>query len=42
MSQTNGYILIDEKVTKINKGDNVKVNLLPGFSFSSDNPIDFL
>ena len=42
MTKSNGYIFIPEKVTNIRKGDNVKVNLLPGFSFTSENPIDFL
>ena len=42
MTNANGYIFIPEKITNIRKGDNVKVNLLPGFSFTSENPIDFL
>lgn len=42
MTKANGYIFIPEKVTNIRKGDNVKVNLLSGFSFTSENPIDFL
>ncbi|MFB5599929.1 MAG: molybdopterin molybdotransferase MoeA [Nitrososphaeraceae archaeon] len=42
MTRANGYIFVQENITNINKGENVKVNLLPGFSFSSGNPIDFL
>src|SRR5215213_5559736 len=42
MTRANGYVIVSEKVTKIDKENNVQVNLLPGFSFPSSNPIDFL
>lgn len=42
MTRANGYVLVSEKITKIEKENNVQVNLLPGFSFASSNPIDFL
>jgi molybdopterin molybdotransferase len=41
MTRANGYVLVSEKITKIEKENNVQVNLLPGFSFASSNPIDF-
>jgi molybdopterin molybdotransferase len=42
LTRANGYVLVSEKITNIEKGNNVQVNLLPGFSFPSSNPIDFL
>jgi molybdopterin molybdotransferase len=33
---SNGYIIISEDVININKGEKVKVNLLPGFSYIKD------
>ena len=42
MTRANGYVIVSEKITKIEKENNVQVNLLPGFSFASSNPIDFL
>ena len=41
MTRANGYVLVSEKITKIEKENKVQVNLLPGFSFASSNPIDF-
>jgi molybdopterin molybdotransferase len=34
--KSNGYIVIDEEVTNIDVGQKVKVNLLPGFSYTKD------
>jgi molybdopterin biosynthesis enzyme len=34
--KSNGYIVIDEEVTNIDAGQKVKVNLLPGFSYTKD------
>ena len=42
LTRANGYVLVSEKITNIEKGNNVQVNLLPGFSFPSSNPMDFL
>ena len=42
MTRANGYVIVPEKITNIEKENNVQVNLLPGFSFASSNPIDFL
>ncbi|MGZ8891026.1 MAG: hypothetical protein ACXW0J_06460, partial [Nitrososphaeraceae archaeon] len=42
LTRANGYVLVSEKITNIEKGNNVQVNLLPGFSFASSNPMDFL
>ncbi|MGI0051467.1 MAG: hypothetical protein ACRD8K_06985, partial [Nitrososphaeraceae archaeon] len=38
----NGYVMIPEKITSIQKGSEIQVNLLSGFSFASRNPIDFI
>ena len=42
LTRANGYVLVSEKITNIEKGNNIQVNLLPGFSFASSNPMDFL
>ncbi|MGE3859777.1 MAG: hypothetical protein AB7F53_07280, partial [Nitrososphaeraceae archaeon] len=42
MTKANGYVIIPEKVTRIEKGSEIQVNLLSGFSFVSRNPIDFM
>ena len=42
LTRSNGYILVPEKITQIKKGENVRINLLPGLSFSSGNPADFM
>ena len=42
MTKANGYIIIPEKITKIEKGSEIPINLLSGFSFASTNPIDFI
>jgi len=41
MTKANGYVIIPEKITSIEKGTEIRVNLLSGFSFASTNPIDF-
>jgi molybdopterin molybdotransferase len=42
MTKANGYVMIPEKITSIEKGSEIQVNLLSGFSFASGNPIDFI
>lgn len=42
MTRANGYVMIPEKITSIEKGSEIQVNLLSGFSFASRNPIDFI
>lgn len=34
--KSNGYVIIPEKVTDINAGEKIEVNLLPGFSYIKD------
>lgn len=41
LTQTNGFILVPERVTTLKKGQNVKINVFPDLSFSSDSPIEF-
>jgi len=41
LTSTNGFILVPERSTMIEKRQKVKVNVLPGLSFSSGNPIEF-
>jgi len=42
MTRANGYVIVPEKITSIEKGNDIQVNLLSGFSFASSNPIDFM
>ncbi|HSF00829.1 MAG TPA: molybdopterin molybdotransferase MoeA [Nitrososphaeraceae archaeon] len=42
MTRANGYVIVPEKITNIQKGSDIQVNLLSGFSFASGNPIDFV
>ena len=42
MTRANGYVIVPEKITNIEKGNDIQVNLLSGFSFASGNPIDFV
>jgi molybdenum cofactor synthesis domain-containing protein len=42
MTKANGYVMIPEKITSIEKGNEIQVNLLSGFSFASRNPIDLI
>jgi len=40
LTGTNGFILVPERLTMLKKGQEVKINILPGLSFSSGNPIE--
>jgi molybdopterin molybdotransferase len=42
LTKSNGFILIPERITTLKKGQQVKISILPGLSFSSSNPIDYL
>jgi len=42
MTRANGYVIVPEKITNIEKQNEVQVNLLSGFSFPSSNPIDLV
>jgi len=42
ITKANGYVVIPENITSIEKGSNIQVNLLSGFSFASTNPLDFI
>jgi molybdenum cofactor synthesis domain-containing protein len=37
----NGFILVPESLTMLKRGQKVKINIFPGLSFSSGNPIEF-
>jgi molybdenum cofactor synthesis domain-containing protein len=41
LTGTNGFILVPESLTMIKRGQKVKINIFPGLSFSSGNPIEF-
>ena len=41
LTRTNGFILVPESLTTLKKGQKVKVNTIPGLSFSSGDPIEF-
>jgi molybdenum cofactor synthesis domain-containing protein len=41
LTGSNGFILVPERSTMLKKGQKVKINTLPGLSFSSGNPIEF-
>jgi molybdenum cofactor synthesis domain-containing protein len=41
LTGTNGYVLVSERLTMLKRGQQVKINMLPGLSFSSDNPLEF-
>jgi molybdopterin biosynthesis enzyme len=36
LTKSNGYIIVDEKTTHIKAGEKVKVQLLPGLSYTND------
>jgi len=38
LTGTNGFILVPERLTMLKRGQKVKINILPGLSFSSANP----
>jgi molybdopterin biosynthesis enzyme len=42
MTRANGYVIVPEKITTIEKENEVQVNLFSGFSFPSCNPIDLV
>jgi molybdopterin biosynthesis enzyme len=42
LTKSNGFVLIPERITALKKGQQVKISILPGLSFSSGNPIDYL
>ena len=41
LTGTNGLILVPERLTMLKSGQKVKINIFPGLSFSSGNPIEF-
>jgi molybdenum cofactor synthesis domain-containing protein len=41
LTETNGFILVPERLTMLKRGQQVKINILPGLSFSSCNPIEY-
>lgn len=41
LTGTNGFILVPESLTMLKRGQKVKINIFPGLSFSSGNPIEF-
>jgi len=41
LTGTNGFILVPERLTMLKRGQKVKINIFPGLSFSSGNPIEF-
>jgi len=41
LTETNGFILVSERLIKLNRGQKVKINIFPGLSFSSGNSIEF-
>ena len=41
LTGSNGFILVPERSTMLKKGQEVKINIFPGLSFSSANPIEF-
>ena len=41
LTGSNGFILVPERSTMLKRGQKVKVNIFPGLSFSSGNPVEF-
>ncbi len=41
LTRTNGFILVPGPIRMLKRGQQVKINILPGLSFSSGNPIEF-
>jgi molybdopterin biosynthesis enzyme len=41
LTGTNGFILVPERLTMLKRGQQVKINIFPGLSFSSGNLIEF-
>ncbi len=42
MTKANGYLLLPEMTTAINAGEKVYIHVLPGLSYASGNPTNFL
>jgi molybdopterin biosynthesis enzyme len=42
LTNSNGFVLIPERITTLAKGQQVKISFLPGLSFTSGNPTDYL
>jgi molybdopterin molybdotransferase len=40
LTKTNAFILVPERISTLKRGQQVKISILPGLSFSSGNPID--
>jgi molybdopterin biosynthesis enzyme len=40
LTRANGYVTVPEGVAVLKNGQQIKISLLPGLSFSSGNPID--
>jgi molybdenum cofactor synthesis domain-containing protein len=41
LTGSNGFILVPERSTMLKRGQKVKINIFPGLSFSSGNPVEF-
>ena len=41
LTGSNGFILVPERLIKLNRGQKVKINISPGLSFSAGNPTEF-
>ena len=41
LTGSNGFILVPERLIKLNRGQKVKINIFPGLSFSAGNPTEF-
>jgi molybdenum cofactor synthesis domain-containing protein len=41
LTGSNGFILVPERLIKLNRGQKVKINIFPGLSFSTGNPTEF-
>jgi len=41
LTESNGFIMVPERLTNLKRGQKVKINIFPGLSFSSGNPMEF-
>jgi molybdenum cofactor synthesis domain-containing protein len=41
LTETNGFILVPERLSTLKRGQQVKINIFPDLSFSPGNPIEF-
>jgi molybdopterin molybdotransferase len=41
LTGSNGFIIVPERLTTLKRGQKVKINIFPGLSFSSGNPVEF-